>query len=118
MSRYVYIRGAQDAGLGSTHFNVAAPRHLSGLRPGNQSDPVLLSRLSAPSHVPAWVSNKEKTEALYSLALCEESKRLVEKDANDERVKTQQVARLKAPCTSSIRPHTLVTRTSASKPSR
>jgi hypothetical protein len=29
------LRGSQNAGLGTTHFDVSAPRHLSGLNPTN-----------------------------------------------------------------------------------
>ena len=46
----------------------------------------MTSRIAFPSNVPAWVQNKEKTEALYNLALRQESKRLSAKDENDARV--------------------------------
>ena len=79
-------KNTQDAGLGSTHTNVAAPRHLSTLNPLNKQDCLLTSRLKAPTDVPAWASFVQKTEAQYNLLLNQESQRLTEKDANDERV--------------------------------
>ena len=75
--------GSQDAGIGSTHTNVAAPRHLSGLDPQNATDERLTKRLVVPNQVPAWVANRDRTHAQYELALREEANRLREKDVQD-----------------------------------
>ena len=83
-------RGTQNAGLGSTHFDVAAPRHLSGLNPLNTRHELLQSRLAVHSDVPAWVQKRDQAEARFNLALREESDRLAEKDTKDENNQTNQ----------------------------
>ena len=71
---------------------MAFPR-FSGADASSQADPLVTSRLTFHSNVPAWVENKEKTEALYNLELRRESKRLSEKDQNDARNTTNDEIR-------------------------